>query len=397
MVNFAIAGIDISRNKATVCILAEIPPDLNRFKQTWKRMDFRLDVEGLNNLLALDFHGAILEPTGGHYSKLWAYRLAEAGKAVRWVGNQEISAYRESWKVFNKSDALDAIALACYGLERWSRPQFFIDPSQLELREIYYQLQHLNRIKNPIQNRVRQQLSHELPEWSERDVKRIGANPPGLWLAIAGESSRPKYESEQQASIGLGLSDFTRGLGRLLCEIERQEYEIEQRIEVILRNPNFKPYMEVFERYAISDRTALCLLTVVYPIRQFLQDGREMVDHISTANGKRSRRNRSKAKFKLACGLGMVWYQSGNTSKWVPGGRADVRIALWRWCKISVVMQPNLELPAIARLRAYYEKGSKQVVNGQEKTLDPGVRNQRVMRVVRRMLDSLYKDLLSIG
>lgn len=396
---FTIAGVDVSRNKITVCLLDELPEDLKRFKSKWKRAEFKATSEGVRALLALPFHAAVLEPSGGHYSRLWAHHIASAGRTVRWVGHQEIAAYRESWKCFNKSDNADALALAAYGLERWNRPQFFITPSQAELRMFYQQLEHLNRVKNPVINRIRQQLSHELPEWSERDVHRdwLVANPPGLWRAIAGERVTPKYQKEIADSIGLGISEFTRNEAQLLCQLERQEHEIEQKLSEILSTPDYLPYMQVFEQFAIGNRTAAALLSAIYPMRQFLKDGFEIREHITTSNGKRARRNHSLSKFKLACGVGMVWYQSGNVSKWVPGGRSDVRQALWRWCKTSVVMKPNLELPMIVRLRNYYDHGSRQTIGGEEKYFDPGIRNQKVMRVVRRMLEMLYKELLTIG
>lgn len=398
-VNFAVAGIDVSRNKVTVCILEELPDDLKRFKSKWKRQEFKADTEGIRALLALPFHGAVLEPTGGHYSKIWAHHLEKAGKVVRWVGHQEIAAYRESWKVFNKSDRMDAIALAAYGLERWNLPQFFLSPRQTELREIYYQLEHINRVKNPIVNRLRQQLAHELPEWSEKRAARnwLQPSPPGIWRAIAGERLTPKWENDLNNSIGMGLSQFSRHEAALLCELERQEYQLELQLDGVLKSPEYAPYIAVFDQFAIGDRTAASLLSAIYPIAKFLDDGREITEHTITSNGKRARRNHSLSKFKLACGIGMLWYQSGNVSKWVPGGRSDVRIALWRWAKVAVVMAPNLDLPEITRLHNYYQKGTTVVVEGEEQHLSPGIRNQKIMRVVRRMLERLYKQLLSVG
>jgi hypothetical protein len=394
-----IAGIDVSRNKVTVCVLNELPADLKRFKAKWRRLEFKADREGIADLLALDFHGAIMEPTGGHYSRIWAHHLQKAGKVVRWVGHQEIAAYRESWKVFNKSDRNDAIALACYGLERWQHPQFFLSYRQADLLLVYLQLEHLNRVKNPIINRIRQQLCHELPEVSESEVNRpwMVANPPGLWRAIAGEKTTKHWEEIFAGTIGTGLTSFTRNEARMLCEIERQEYELEQKLSELLTAPEYQPYLEVFKKYAIAERTSAALLSAIYPIRRFLVDGREQIEHVITENGKRARRNHSLSKFKLSCGLGMVWYQSGNTSKWVPGGRDDIRRALWRWCKTAVVMKPKTELHEIKRLREYYDRGSDQMVNGELKHYDPGIRNQKVMRVVRRMLERLYRDLLSVG
>ncbi|MBW4523486.1 MAG: transposase [Scytolyngbya sp. HA4215-MV1] len=398
-VQLSIAGVDVGRNKVTVCILDDIPDDLKRFKSKYKKLEFKANAADIKRFLALPFDGAILEPTGGHYSRIWAYQLKEAGKVVKWVGHQEIAAYRESWRVFNKSDATDCIALACYGLERWNRPVFFLSEKQADLSAYYQQLQHLNRVKNPIINRLRQQLCHECPEVAEKKIDRpwLDDNPPGLLLVIAQEKESVKWQKIIDDSIGTGISEFSREEARMLCHIERQELEIEKMLMLLLERPEYSPYRQVFDKFSISNRTAIALLTVIFPIRRFLDDGREIREHVTTSNGKRATRNHSLSKFKLACGLGQVWHQSGDTSKWVPGGNSDVREALWRWCKVSVVMTPDLSKPDIAALRKYYEEGTTIMVDGKEKHLDPGVRNQKVMRVVRRMLTSLYKELLSVG
>jgi hypothetical protein len=391
-----IAGIDVSRGKITVCILDQIPADIRKIKK--KTISLKADSEGIRTLIGLEFDGAVLEPTGMHYSRIWAHHLRELGREVRWIGHQEIASYRESWKINNKTDHLDAIALACYGLERWDRPHYFIHPEGERIRDLYFQLQHLNRAKNPVVNRLRQQLSSEFPEVAERVVKRewLTVNPPGLWRFVADEGFTAKWKGEYKRSVGIGLSTFTRGLARQLCEIERQEYAIEKEIQTELGLPEYQPYLEVFQRYAIGNRTAAALLSSIYPIEQFLDGNRQISEYSVSENGKRSRKNRSLGAFKLACGLGTVYYQSGDSKGWKPGGRATIRTALWQWAKMAIVISPDLELEPIAKLRHYYENGSVQTVNGKTEVFQPGIRNQKIMRVVRRMLEMLYRDLIAL-
>jgi hypothetical protein len=50
-------------------------------------LEFKADADGISAFLALDFDVAIMEPTGGHYSRIWAYHLRQAGKLIRWVGH----------------------------------------------------------------------------------------------------------------------------------------------------------------------------------------------------------------------------------------------------------------------------------------------------------------------
>jgi hypothetical protein len=400
-----IAGVDISRNKISVCVLTEIP-NLKYGKKP-KIQTFEASEKGIKDFLSLDFDAAILEPTGWHYSRLWASHLERANRLVRWVGHWEVASYRESWKTFNKSDRLDAIALACYGLERWDMPWMFITSEHGEIRQLYLQLEHLNRVKTPMVNRLRQHLTHEFPEVSERVVKRywLQPNPPGLWKAIAGEWSS-KWKKEYDATIGLGLSTFSQGLAQQICQLETLEYQVEKEIELELQKPEFKPYLEVFDRYALTGRGSVALLSAIYPIDRFLRDGKPIIERVVTKNGKRATRNRSLAAFKLACGVGMTWYQSGNKEGWVPGGRSDIRTALWRWAKIAIVMHPKaweakgsdrVLAPALQELKDYYDNGSSQVIDGKIQHFAPGVRNQRIMRVVRRMLENLFRELTSIA
>jgi hypothetical protein len=403
-----IAGIDVSRGKITVCILDRVPEDLKRFKRS-KFLSFKADREGIEDLLSKDFDAAILEPTGFHYSAIWAHHIQKSGREVRWVGHWEVAEYRNSWKTFNKSDRIDALALACYGIERWHVKRMFITPTQLNLRQLYLQLEHLNRVKNPVINRLRQELEHDFPEVANKDVTRpwLSPNPPGLWRALASDYSdwAPKWKKELDRSIGRGISTFTRRHAQLLCFLEQQECEIEQELAEELSKPEFEPYLRVLERYDLRNRTAAALLSAIYPIDQFLEDGRVITEHVDTEKG-RARRNRSLAAFKLACGVGMVWVQSGDYEGWKAGGSASVRSALWRWAVVTVrvryVRSKSRGIvinPEIEQLRAYYEKGSTQTIGSKrdgfdELHFDPGKGNQRIMRVIRRLLDRLFKDLV---
>jgi hypothetical protein len=391
-----IAGIDVSRNKVTVCILSCVPDDLKRFKQKWKPLTFRADREGINGLLALDFDAAVLEPTGHHYAKIWAKHLQEAGREVRWVGHWEVASYREGWKAFSKTDKADCIALACYGLERWDKSNMFLVERSRSIRDFTLQLEHLNRVKNPLINRLRQQLCHEFPEGSERCIQRrwLEENPAGILRAIAGEKISNKWEKEFSESIGTGVSTFAQGLARMICQLEQEELLIEQNIAAELNRPEYQRYLEVLNHWEMRDRIAAALLGIIFPIEQFLdQHQRQKIEHVESKNGKRVSRNNSMSAFKLSLGMGLIWVQSGDYEGWNAGGRADLRTSLWRWAKTEVVMRPNLENPRIKALVDYYKEGSTQIINEQETHFDPGKGNQKVMRVVRRAIERLFKDL----
>lgn len=393
-----ICGLDISRNSATVCVLEEIPHDFKKVKV--KKL--KLNQKGLETLLGLEFDAAILEPTGGHYSRLWAHALAKAGHEVRWVNHDTVESHRRSHRLINKSDSIDAAILAVYGLERWNVKGAFLDeqPSD-KMNSLVLQIESLNRIRNPIINRLRQQLSHEWPEVAERTTKN-GKNPAGLWLAIADEKWSAKLKTEYEQSIGLGLSEFSKGLAKLACDVDRQKIALEEQIYEELDKQEYKPYMKALEVFGIQkSSTAASLILAIYPFERFLDSDRKIItEHVYSCNGKRVRRNRSLAAYKMACGLGMTLYQSGDKEGWRPGGRAVTRRSIWRWVKMQVVMKPDTTNAMIRELREFYESGTEAWISDKTtnytpklKRIDPGIRNQRVQRVARRFLEALFKEI----
>ncbi len=384
-----IAGIDVSRGKITVCIISEMPTDLKRFQSKYKTIELKADRCGIETLKSLDFEVAILEPSGGHYSKLWANHITAMGRIVRWVDHQAIANYRKGWGQLNKTDKADAIALAMYGLERAN----FVEPGNRDLRELHQQLQHCQGTMTAAVNRLRQQLAWECPELAEKAGKRSwGTDAKGIWQAVAGKKTTPKWQTIIDQSIGLGIGQFSREQAAIVCQIQRQQQRIELEASNLMAQPQYQLYTAAMEELGMGPSTKLALLSAIYPIEQFLNEGKEILEHVETASGKRARRNRSLARFKLACGLGMISYQSGDTERWKAGGRSDVRIALWQWAKIAVVINPQEGKEKISKLRHYYEHGTTDVGG---KHLDPGVRNQKVMRVARRGLEMLYKELIS--
>lgn len=96
--------------------------------------------------------------------------------------------------------------------------------------------------------------------------------------------------------------------------------------------------------------------------------------------------------------MGKVQYQSGGELRWKAGGSAECRRALWQWVKTTIVMRPNLEVEAIAKLQDYYLNGIDQMIweKGKQKVIhfDPGKGNQRIMRVARRAVEMLFYELI---
>jgi transposase len=367
-----ILGLDVSKNKVTAFILAELPQDFKRFNRNAKATEYTADLEGITDLLNLDFDCAALEPSGSHYAKIWVHHLRKAGKPIHWVGHRQIKYFREINGLPNKNDKADAIAIAAYTLQNLHNPSAFIDGEGTQLREIWQQMQSLQRIWNPLINRLRQQLSHECPELADKAMRR------GLLLAISGEKVSAKWDKEISRSIGLGIGSFSQGLARQLLDLLEQEEALERQMIAELGRPQYKNYVEVMERMDITHRTQAALLSHIYPIEKFLdKNGKPIIER----NG-HCKYYRSLAAFKLAVGMGRVQYQSGGELRWKNGGPVSVRSALWQWVVTKLLMTPDESIPEIVRLRAIWEasKGKK--------------RNQRIMKVAKTLVEDLFDELI---
>lgn len=384
--NRIFAGVDVSCGSVSVAILDELPDDIKRFSKRYKLLKFK--PSQVHELLGLAFTHAVIEPTGGHYSRFWAEKLKAAGKEVLWVGHWEVASYRESLKVFDKTDKLDAIALACYGLERYGRSHFFLSERieiARKLRELYLELEFFNRLRTPIINRLRQQLAHECPELSDRNVSEPWlSGPAGLWKAIAGNPT-PKWQKEIEASVGLGIGRFSHELANQLIQLRKAEQMIETELELLLKAEEFKQYLDAMEPFHFGRVLEVAILSSIFPMERF-----------------RGRDNPLGA-FKLSLGLAQTWVESGNYTGWTAGGSSTLRTALWRWAYAII---PNglksgkfvAVSPELSALRDYYLNGSmtyeKTVAGGIELTHhSPGKGNQRLMRCCRRAVTMLYRKL----
>lgn len=380
-----IAGIDVSRGKVTVCILDRLPDQrLKDFIKKCEIYEFR-SIE-IDKLLALDFDAAVLEPTGGHYSRFWADKIKQASREVRWVGHREVHGYRNSWRLPDKTDKTDSVALACYGLERWKMPDMFLGEKEqiaIELRELYLRTRFLNKSVVPHINRLRQQLHWECPELAEHTVNRSWLrSPSGMWKAIAGDPS-PKWAAIIENTIGSGISDFSRSLASIIYSQQQLTQSIERDLEMILISPELKPYLEAFEPLHFGRRAEVAILGAIYPFEQFKEKHNPL------------------GAFKLACGMAQIWVESGDYTGWTPGGSVDIRKALWLWAYAVIPRKKAgngfVSTPELERLREYYYNGSDQVIvkDGVEhlEHFDPGKGSQRLMRVARRAITILYRRL----
>lgn len=385
-----VLGLDVSKGKVTACVLDEVPTSLKRYCKTYKALEFSVTEADMKALLELDFDAAVMEPSGVHYSRLWAHYIRQTGKVLRWVGHRTIRHFRESNALPNKSDKADALAIAAYSLLYWNNSEAFIDGEAEEIRYLYLQLQSLNRLRVPTINRLRLQLAHECPELADKPIQRKWLeNSPRILKAISGERVTPSNAAILERSIGTGIGSFSAGLARVLLELDQQEISIESQISRIYEAPKYEKYRQCFESWGIHGRTAACLLAHVYPIERFLDKGREIIER---EDG--TKRYRSLASFKLSIGLGKVQYQSGGQLYWKAGGSFECRKALYLWAKTAIVLSPDLTNPKIEALYDYYQNGSKRLEGDQLIHYEPGKGTQRIMRVIRRLVEKIFYELI---
>jgi len=335
-----IVGLDVCKSSVVACLLTEFPVNPKQFFRTAEFPTFKTKLVGIQALLELKPDIAVMEPSGVHYSKLWAKVLELEGIEVRWVGHLQLRSYRQNLRLPSKNDKADALALACYCWQHLALSEYFLRFSSepvARLREIYLQLHHLNRVQNPIINRLRQSLAYEFPETAQtRSLRRTSVDVPPLWGWLAQIRPSSYYERTYTKSVarsyGIEISDFTRTHAQRLCSLQLQENQLEAELELLLQAPEYQPYLKVFASFGFGLRTKALLLSQIYPIENYLDaSNKPIVEFERGKNGKLQKRHRSLRSFKLRLGLGLVEDSSGDYHQWVPGGSSLCRKALWLW------------------------------------------------------------------
>jgi hypothetical protein len=377
-----VLGLDISKSTAAYWLLNQIPQDPKRYARTQRIQKIEATPAGRDQLLALEFDFAVMEPTGV-YSRIWRHWLRQANRPYRLVGHAELAHYRDAWKL-QKTDKLDSLAMALYGLERGDRPSAFLVERDYQLSDLIAYLDHLNRQKNGYQNNLRQKLIWQLPEWQDRHIFRPWkGNVPGILTAIAGEPSQ-KWQREIDSSCGLGLRLETRSLARILIAIEEEEISAERWIDEELNKPQYVPYLAAAEKCGFSHWLTACFIGAIYPFEQFLYAGRPRIARsLSKVKGLPVKKDESLRAFKLACGMGQIFVQSGDFEGWVAGGSGDMRMTLRNSIYASYLS---------------YKKNLKQEVAIEDdrhlNLIKHQFDNQGMMRVARRWTEQYYRALL---
>lgn len=446
-IKLKVLGVDVSKSSITTHLLDGYPvgglrnywektrnksstlyptffsnPDVKKQKSAYDFADYLKEV-------APDV--AVIEPTGNHYSRIWALILTKVGIKILWVGHIELRRYRGSKHLPNKSDPADALAMAAYPHDTEHRHEngelnmrYFLmhRPENINrIRELCQELEHLNRVQSPIVNYARQLLAWQFPEVAHRKSVsgRVGSAPP-LWSWLAGRNdmapnSKTQLDNLYKKSIateyGIKIDSTLKQHADWLCDISLNEQAIEAELTTLVYLNDFKMCNKVFDKFGFGLRVRARLLSRIYPFEAFLTNGKPLIEYEvkevkkvekvringktivkrSPGETKRVKRNRSRDAFKMRLGMGTVLEQSGDELVEKNSGSALCRMSLWQYvlCQVETERLPSNDITK-KLLDACLEL--KNITNGQGKKLLNGKHMQS--KLMSKVVHLLFKELV---
>jgi Transposase len=341
-----IVGFDVSRSSITVCFLLEKPLNPRDDYYDADIETYNMNLENLNKLKAkiesfkADKIIAICEPTGINYARLWLNKLSDWGYETRMISNGKLPVYRaglmgKEGKSDAKTDDIDAFAIACYFYDKQDRDYLKVrEPIIGQIKYLCLRLEHLNRIQNPIINRMRQELSWQCPEVAKIKSKATTEElAPLLWGWLAGLRKSKKYDRIAAETIGTGIEQETQWAALRYCEIESEMQKLRKELMELLNDSRFKQYRKVFTKFGFGLNLQGYLLGACYPIQDFLKDGKPEIKLRKNRETKKvSKLKLSERRFMRAVGMGVIREDSGKKKKGKQSGSALCRKALWQWC-----------------------------------------------------------------
>jgi len=407
---YLIVGIDVSRSSIAACFMLE-KPSTPRDDYFDADIDvFHSNIENLNRLktkiesFQADKVVAICEPTGMNYARLWMNKLSDWGCEVRMISNSKLPNYRaelmkQEGKSGAKTDDIDAFAIACWYFDKPETSYLKIrDPLVNQIKRICLRLEHLNRLQTPIVNRMRQELAWQCPEVAlVRSAKLQDDLAPLLWGWLAGRRKSKKYDRVLAATIGSGIEPQTQWAAKQYCEIEDEIFKLRKQLTQLIDHPQFEKYRQIFTKFGFGYQLQGYLLGAIYPIEDFLKDGRPEVKlRKNRQTGKESKLKLSERCFMRAVGMGVVREDSGQKKKGKQSGSALCRKALWQWCFCRLeVSRNNPPLEFTYGQGENVEKMSPAENLRRRKKGGTPVKLAR-QRVIARCIRELFKELCSI-
>lgn len=340
-----IIGLDIGRATVVAAALDCFPANPRAYFNQHRKSFVRLssDRAGAEKLLSYQPDGVVMEPSGVWYSEFWRVLAQVHNIPVYWVGHADLAAQRGSYGFRNKRDDEDAYCLALTFfdprfVDAHGRPRFlqFDAGTIAQIRECYFRLKQIDKLKTATVNHTRQRLCKEFPEIAQRQTRpsaKLGFS--ALWGWLAGLHTYTRIENEYRHSmareLGLAISDYTRDHAGLIVHLELRETKTEAELRSLLGRIEFHPYRKVFTQFGLGLRNEALLLSQIFPFDKFLLMNQPWVEWEENRQGKLQKRHRSLRSFQLYLGLGYVKKQSGDNETIKLGGSDVVRAALYMW------------------------------------------------------------------
>jgi hypothetical protein len=388
-----VLGLDISKSSVSACLIESKPDSPRQFYYDCQFLKLNANASGIRGLLELQPDIALMEPTGNNYSKLWGTHLARAGVEVRLVGHKELRSYRAHHLALpDKDDDADALALACYYFDYHADQRRFVqirDEVIVRIRELVLRLAHLNRVQSPIINRLRQDLAWQFPEVAHvRSLRCTSGQVPLLWGWLCGDRQSVRYDRIYSQTVGLGITRTVKHHAERLCNLQREEFNIEEELRELLNDVRFEKYRAVFARFGFGTRLTGVLISQIYPIESFLDaDGKPEVKIRQGRNSKKpTKRHLSLRRFQKALGMAPSLEASGDMKKSkVIGGSDLCRKALWQWVFTRIE-------PKRCRLANHIGRQLGELLDS-EKAVGRPVKLVR-MKVAARAVRLLFRELV---
>lgn len=376
-----VLGLDIGKNgKAIACALDHFPQNLKRWflahKDTAAFFPASPCHESIARIKELAPSALILEPTGSHYSAFWGQFAKVNRIPCHWISHQELHGQRNHFGFSNKTDYIDAFCIAASYfdpnfIDRWGQKRFLKHYRQEkvnQLRELVFEVEQLDTLRNALVNQLRQRLSLEFPEASGKAWKRgcKGYTPFLGWLE--GRHPNNRYQELWNGSIahslGIDITKYSEDHAKAIVSIEERLTCHEASLSKLLEDQDFAPYMKVFDEFGFGLTMRSLLLKQIYPFEKFLISGTPLIE---VENG--NKRHRSLRSFQAFLGLSRQIKQSGDKQAKRFSGSTICRSHLYAWflCRIAVNRSAQqLQSPAGQALRAKWESTRKANIKGKD-------------------------------
>ncbi|MEH2243396.1 MAG: hypothetical protein V7K85_11820 [Nostoc sp.] len=105
-------------------------------------------------------------------------------------------------------------------------------------------------------------------------------------------------------TVGLSITDTVRQHAKRICDLQREEYVIEEELRELLDDPRFDNYRTVFKKFGFGDHLSSVIISQIYPIEGFLDaSGKPEVKIRLGRNSKKpTKRHLSLRRFQKALG-----------------------------------------------------------------------------------------------